>query len=183
MQYVYSTVYAAAGERGRESIYNDYRLFENRLLSKKCMKCSILARFGNVFFFFFRSSKICYADGGDFWRLGPIVKLATSPTSSGDLRPQIPGNAAASLDVILPLRSRPGSQHGSPQAIPQGNLHRVRRALEVEGRRREGSLSALGDIRIVYFNGRHADIADRAREFAPGITKIIEDAVCVTRPN
>ena len=32
------------------------------------------------------------ADDGDFWRLGLIVKLATSPTSSGDLRPQIPGN-------------------------------------------------------------------------------------------
>ena len=43
MQYVYSTVYAAAGGGGRESIYNDYRLFQNRLLSKKCMKFSILA--------------------------------------------------------------------------------------------------------------------------------------------
>ena len=40
MQYVYSTVYAAAGGRGRESIYNDNRSFENRLLSKKCMKLS-----------------------------------------------------------------------------------------------------------------------------------------------
>ena len=39
-----------------------------------------------------------------------------------------PARTAASLDVIFPLRSSHGSQHGSPQAIPQGNLHRVRPA-------------------------------------------------------
>ena len=35
---------------------------------------------------------------------------------------------AASLDVIFPLRSPHGSQHGSRQAIPQGYLHRGQRA-------------------------------------------------------
>ena len=61
MQYVYSTVYAAAGGGGQEWIYNDYRLFENRLLSKKCMKFSIFARFGGLFFV------------TTFGRLGPIL--------------------------------------------------------------------------------------------------------------
>ena len=36
---------------------------------------------------------------------------------------------AASLDAIFPLRSSHGSQHGSPKVIPQGNLHRMRRAV------------------------------------------------------
>ena len=66
MQYVYSTVYVAAGGGGWESIFNDCRLFENRLLSKKCMKISILARFGGLFFFLDRQN-FFDADGGDFW--------------------------------------------------------------------------------------------------------------------
>ena len=76
MQYVYSTVYTAVGGGGRESIYNDYRLFQNRLLSKKCMKFSILSRFGDHFFFQivrnFLTQKVATCG-----RLGPIVKLAT----------------------------------------------------------------------------------------------------------
>ena len=40
-----------------------------------------------------------------------------------------PARTAASLDVIFPLRSPHDSQHGSPQAIPHENLHRVQRAL------------------------------------------------------
>ena len=41
-----------------------------------------------------------------------------------------PARTAATLDVIFPLRSPYGSQHSSLQAIPQGNLHRVRRILD-----------------------------------------------------
>ena len=41
-----------------------------------------------------------------------------------------PARTAASVDVIFPPRSPHGSQHGSPQAIRQGNLHRVQRALQ-----------------------------------------------------
>ena len=73
MHYVYSTVYAAAGKGGRESIYNEYRVFENRLLSKMCMKFSILACFCDLL----DRQKFFDADGGDIWRVGPIVKLAT----------------------------------------------------------------------------------------------------------
>ena len=77
MQYVYSTVYAAAEGGGRESIYNDYRFFENRLLSKKCMKFSILARFGDLCCFFQIVRNFLSQMVAAFGRLGPIVKLAT----------------------------------------------------------------------------------------------------------
>ena len=82
MQYVYSTVYAAAGGGDRESIYNDYRLFENRLLSKKCMKFSILARFGDLFFL--ERQKFFDADGGDFW--AEFIGVNTSALILGTFR-------------------------------------------------------------------------------------------------
>ena len=62
----------------------------------------------------------------------PARKHAGKITPVLSLKSRTPARTAASLDVIFPLRSPHGSQHGSPQAIPQGNLHRVQRSSDFQ---------------------------------------------------
>ena len=63
------------------------------------------------------------------WLSGSARKETPRENSTGSIL-EIPHASPhrSQPDVMFPLRSPHGSQHGSPQAIPQGNLHRVRRA-------------------------------------------------------